>query len=156
MTFVAYFDRNHTTIEGLFTLQQIEGGKVVKLFERLPARSGQAGFTNTNWERSKSPIPFGEHALWLKPMNVGQWAGRTGIGEFFHIGTVSDPLVITDGRADHIRRAVGLHPENSLPGSSGCIVLLADTPGRRAEVTWLFKFLAELGKTTPCISLRVV
>lgn len=155
----AYFDRWEGSIEGLFTIQESYDGKVTKVFSQLPARSGQSAYTRTNWVRGKSPIPFSQQSkqnhwrLWTHSISQGQWAGERGIGEFFYISSGDDPLTMTDHRG-HYRRAIGLHPENKIPGSAGCIVLVADTEEQRTEITALFEYLNNL--SSPWIPLRVL
>ena len=154
----AYFDRYETTIEGLFSLAIIEDGKARKLFERLPARSGQRGHTQTNWTRGKSPIPFGHHKLLLKPVAPETWPNATGIGEFYPIFS-QEPnhrLIVNKADSSLERVDIGLHPENALPGSAGCVVLLVDTPERKATVAALFKFLRLLGAIRDTIPFTVL
>jgi hypothetical protein len=142
--FDAYFDRSTSGIEGAFTLQQVLNGKAIKLFERLPARSGQRGWTNKEWVRGKSAIPFGTFRLWTKPIKVGKKADYDGIGEFFNISSGDKRTVIQGFVSQQYREAIGLHRENDKPGSLGCIVLLDNTPALDDEVTRLFKFLRSL------------
>lgn len=160
MTIRAFYDRQPGTITGAFTLQS----GTVKLFDRLPARSGQRGHEGTSWIRGKSPIPFGEMRLWLSSLNRGQMAGERGIGEFFPISSGDNRRLIAwrelgEGPAPGgtgERWDVGLHPENALPGSLGCIVLLTDTPQREAQVRRLFTYLNDLSKTQPWMRLTVL
>jgi hypothetical protein len=154
--FRAFYDRQDHTIAGFFTLQVTQDGETTKLFDKLPARSGQNGFTSTDWVRSKSPIPKGGYFLWLRPLNKGQWAGERGIGEFFHISSSKDDPLIIHGPAGQQRVGVGLHPENKLPGSAGCIVLLADSEERRKVITELFALLVALGGEKDCLELTVL
>lgn len=123
----AFFDRNPKDINGFFTIQKTENGKTTKLIDRVPARSGQGGYTGSSWVRGKSPIPFTSevgsvpYRLWLNPLNVGTRAGARGIGQFYNISTEENPNVIEmNGKQ---RLAIGLHEENALPGSAGCIVI---------------------------------
>lgn len=140
----AYFDRSTSGIEGAFTLQRVVDGKVEKLFEKLPARSGQRGWTNKEWVRGKSAIPFGALRLWTKPIKVGKKADYDGIGEFFNISSGNNRDIIQGFAPQQVRESIGLHRENDKPGSAGCIVLLDNTPALDAQVTKLFKFLREL------------
>jgi hypothetical protein len=138
MIYRAFFDRQPGTIEGFFTIQD-EHGKPV--FKRLQARSGQNGHTNTDWVRGKSPIPYGNHYLWIGyPVGVGTRAGKTGIGEFYPISNMAGDRDLIQGPAPQIlRRSIGLHAENAYRGSAGCIVLV-DVEQAYAEVfPWLRK-----------------
>lgn len=155
----AYFNRHESTIEGVFTLQAADkNGKIQMLFHQLPARSGQKGYTHTSWERNKSPIPYGEHRLWLKSVNPGTFPTTPGgIGEFYPISNTSDRRVIANKLDPNERRLdIGLHPENAYAGSAGCIVLLIDTPKRKKEVERLFAYLRGLGQYQEFIELRVL
>lgn len=157
----AYFDRNPQNVEGFFTLVEIEGLEVKPLFQRLPARSGQAGYTKTDWVRGKSPIPYGKHLLWLSPLDTGKFADYNGIGEFYPISNRegSKRMIWTEKPSSSflgVRQDIGLHPENKYPGSAGCIVLLVDTPERKQRVTDLFNYLREQGKSQKKIALEVL
>lgn len=138
--YTAYYDRQPGTISGWFTLQNNEGKKI---FTRLSARSGSYAAVNFDWVRGKSPIPYGRHRLWLNPVNRGQWAGSKGIGEFFPVSNGDNPRLIAGPNGGE-RWDIGLHPENGIPGSAGCTVLLADTIPRKNEVRKLFDFLYDL------------
>ena len=125
MAHKAYFKRRQDTIEAVFTLHR-DGVPVTfkgQTFERMPARSGQFGSTNTSWQRGKSPIPLGRHYLWLKPRPLLMTPG----GDFFPISSSkSNDRLITN--KDGLERwDIGVHKENDKPGSAGCIVLLVDT-----------------------------
>lgn len=156
--FKIYYDRQAGSIEGFLTVQKSVGEEVTKLFSRLPARSGQRGWENTSWQRGKSPIPYGSHKLLLKPVNPGTWPGKTGIGEFFPIFTSDhDKRVIFDPKDGSKRRIdVGLHPENAIPGSAGCIVLLTDTPEKKSKVKELFSFLRDQSSVYTYLPLVVL
>lgn len=158
--YTAYFDRNPRKIEGYFTIQDTDGNKI---FDRLPAASGQRGYTNTDWVRGKSPIPFGKYRLWLQPIGEGTEPGRSGVGEFYNISTGDDKRLIfetlTDGRSVYpkrVRQDIGLHADNSFPGSAGCIVLSIDSHPRREEVQRLWSFLKEEGKYEKYMRLIVL
>lgn len=156
MTWTAYYDRRDKTIEGLFTLKSSNPADEADNLIRLPARSGQRGYEGTSWERGKSPIPVGKYWLWVgRGKDIGVQPGRTGIGEFYPISSGDDPrLIINVGRPMPkknrlFRQDIGLHPENALPGSAGCIVILKDWD-RLAERLRL------LGKTQERIPLVVL
>lgn len=148
----AFFDRKDDTIDGFFTI--IDTRKPdSKVFNRLPARSGQAGYTHSSWIRGKSPIPFskelGKTELMIhmqRPQNFEQWPLPAGVGEFWFISnSTKDPQTIQDPSNPKFERvAVGLHPENLYKGSAGCIVLLHDTESREKEVIRLHNFLLSL------------
>ena len=140
MPYRAFFDRDENSINGFFTLQD-EKGK--KLFERLPARSGQNGYTKTNWLRSRSPIPFSKwinkpYRLWLQSVSAGMDHKANGIGEFWPISNTDSMREIHGPYEGQGRMDIGIHWENDKPGSAGCIVLVSDTPARREQVKKLF------------------
>lgn len=156
MLYRAFFDRDSNSINGLFTLQD-ETGK--KIFERLPARSGQREYTKTDWIRSRSPIPFSKwitkpYRLWLQSVSVGMDSKINGIGEFFPISNTDGMREIQGPYAGQERMDIGFHWENDKPGSAGCIVLVNDTPARRNQVKKLFKFLHTIKE--PYIELVVL
>lgn len=155
----AWYDRVPNSIDGFFTLQDATGKK---LFDRLPARSGQRGWTNTSWERGKSPIPYsseikGQYHLWLRPVNNGVKLDDDGIGLFWPISsspTSRDRIYSKDFRKE--RHAVGLHGENRWNGSAGCIVLLWDTTPRKEQVLSLYKTLEQAAKYQEWLPLTVL
>lgn len=175
-----YFDRNPKSIEGLFTIRTVdETGKVVKEFAKLPARSGQVGYTDTSWIRGKSPIPFTQESkdlivlknpnqfpknlwLWLKNvLQVGEWAGMKGIGEFRYISSSkTDPNIIqSPENPSLVRHDIGLHPDQITPrlkGSAGCIVLACDTEEQKTRLLVAREYLNELAKTQKHIKLVVL
>lgn len=147
MRITAYYDRkDHTDNSGLFTVRHTSGGRVMKSFERLPARSGQWGFKDS-WTRAKSPIPYssevrGEYKIWLNGQSQWlEWAFGGGIGEFWRISTEGDRTSIVGKKAGQYRSAIGVHPENQFPGSAGCIVLVNDTPEQKGEIIRLRQYL---------------
>jgi len=139
----AFFKRSLSNVDGVFTIQDLDGNAI---FKRLPARSGQAGFTKGSWTRGKSPIPFGTHYIRIaKPNQEGQWAGDNGIGEFWPIYNVeSNTRLIKQADGKGERWDVGLHPENKHKGSAGCIVLINETQAQKKELVRLSKFLKSL------------
>ena len=153
-----FYDRRKGSIEGFLTVIDATGKK---LLDKLPARSGQNGYTETNWVPAKSPIPLWQpqvdYYLHLNPIQNGEVFPKkaSGIGLFFPISThPHNPHLIEQG---HNRRwHVGLHPENAYPGSAGCIVLLWDTPVRKEKVETLFRLLMELRKTQTTVRLTVL
>lgn len=122
----AFYKRDPKSIDGQFTIQKTTGNKTFKIFERIYSRSGQKGYTSTDWVRAKSPVPRRDLWLWTHSINVGAKPGKTGIGEFFFISSdPQNPLIIVDEKTAKNRSAVGLHAENALPGSAGCIVVVS-------------------------------
>jgi hypothetical protein len=121
--FKAYFDRSTKTIEGRFSILHSDGRYVI---EKARVRSGQKGWTHSSWTRGKSPIPFGVFNLYTKPTNVGQVAGAKGVGEFFPVDNQGDRRTIRhpDYGNRYARFDIGLHEENALQGSAGCIVVV--------------------------------
>lgn len=153
MGYTAYFDRNYGTVHGAFTLQRVENGLIYPVFKRLPAASGQARYTkgDKEWVTGKSPIPMGTH--WLSTKSVPLLLPPVGT-PFYPIGTEpgTDVILGKDGKK---RTAVGLHMENALPGSAGCIVLDVATKARKDEVDRLFKYL-DLLNVTGVTSIKIV
>jgi hypothetical protein len=139
-TTTAYYDRQANTIEGLFTVRTVEDGRIIKELRQLKARSGQRGSENTSWVRGKSPIPFGEHYLWIdKPLQAWQSAGQSGIGHFLNISSGLDNRRLILGPNGEMRDLIGLHPENKWIGSAGCIVLI-----ETAQMWDMFKYIDSL------------
>ena len=151
MIYRAFYDRKDGNIEGFFTIQD-ENGK--PFFQHLNARSGQKGFENTEWSRGKSPIPFGDHYLWIGyPVGIGTRAGKTGIGEFYPISNMAGDRNLIQGPSPQItRRSIGLHAENSYVGSAGCIVLV-DVEQAYTEV---FPFLRRIAGGQLYMDLKVL
>lgn len=153
--------RTKDSVEG--TLRVLDGeGKVITT---LPARSGKAGHTQSDWERSKSPIPRTEKTadlfLHLKPL-AGQagtvFASKAGdTGKFYPISSSeSDTETIKSADGKKVRTHVGLHTEDVNVGSEGCVVLLWDTPERKKQVEEFYTTLDTLAKTQSSIRLSVV
>lgn len=152
----AYFDRTVASTEGKFTLKDNFGNVY---FDKLPARSGQKGFTTNSWVRGKSPIPFGRHRLWLRKTKKGPIFPTTpgGVGMFWPISNLEDSRVIVDRQnPDLIRMDIGLHPDNDFPSSIGCIVLVHETKEQKKNVEALFNKLFELSETLEYIDLVVL
>ena len=149
MLWKAFFKRHANTIEGEFTLQK-DG---VKIFDRLLARSGQEGYTDTSWRTGKSPIPFGVHNLYLDPYQDRQRAGAKGIGEFFPIANTSTSEIraLSYKTTGLVRKAIGLHEENMWKGSAGCIVIVSPD-----DWLTLSAKLKEIGKSQKSITIEVL
>lgn len=147
--YTAFFDRNVNTILGRFSIRDKKGNYIV---EKLVARSGQVGHTGTSWTRGKSPIPFGRYNLNTMPNNKGQFAGVSGIGEFFPIDNMGDRLTIRDPENFRRKRLeIGLHEENGYAGSAGCIVIVYHSEWLRVR-----DFLRSLHPEHPVIPLEVL
>jgi hypothetical protein len=147
--YTAFFDRNEHTILGRFSIRKHTGEYVV---EKLIARSGQHGYTKSSWNRGKSPIPYGRFNLHTTPNNRGQEAGAFGIGEFYPIDTQGDRLTIRDPENYRRKRMeIGLHEENGLPGSAGCIVIVYHSD-------WLLvrEFLRSVADEHPTLPVEVL
>lgn len=133
-----YYDRQKGTIEGFFTLQMTDQvtGKVTKILDRLPARSGQNPLADTSWERGKSPIPFNRQVkggeLWVHLSPVKQegtiLAPPRGIGEAWPVSSsLSDKDTIWHTNGLQKRTLIRIHDENNFKGSAGCIVIVNDS-----------------------------
>jgi len=117
-----FYDRREGSIHGLLSVRDRDGHY---LLEKAITRSGQASATLSSWRQGLSPCPYGDFNLWLVPNNPGQSAGATGVGEFYPIDNTGDRRTIRAPQNQRlVRREIGLHEENSLPGSRGCIVLV--------------------------------
>ena len=118
MQLTAYFGRNWSSTDGIFTIQDTDGYKYIN---RIQVRSGARGWTDTSWVVGKSPIPYGRFNLWTNPNREGQKAGSTGIGECFPIDSQGDKYTIRNEARTLIRTEIMLHQENDIPGTQGCI-----------------------------------
>lgn len=158
--FTLYFDKQVHSIDGALTLQAYDPDtkKARTLFHRMAARSGQKGYEGTDWVRGKSPVPFGRHQIDLHSLKAGKWSDYDGIGEFFKIFTDSSNTrrIYDHKRNNYQRFDIGLHPENTKPGSAGCIVLLGRNPLERAQVEKLFAVLRGISDESPVIDLVVL
>lgn len=136
------FSRNVRSIEGKFRVFY-EGGKV----DVFLARSGQVGFLHTCWIRGKSPTPFGSYFIKVPSIKQGKWSNFDKIGEFFNVySSPKNKRVIRSlGNPTLIREDIGVHPENDIPGSIGCPVLLAGKDNKdekeKARIMELFKVM---------------
>lgn len=141
----ARYKRLHGTINGAFTL--FKNDKPFAPFIDMPGRSGQNGFADTDWHPAKSPIPIGEYYLWMECYQPGQYEPAPhGIGEFHPISSgLHDHAIIQNPlNPEQIRQSVGQHPENALPGSAGCQVLVHDSLERKHHLIDLFHLYATL------------
>lgn len=145
VTYKAWYDKD----KGLFTIQDDKG---VPVFKRLPVRSGQRGFLNKPWVRSKGAIPTNKQVaggkLYLHTTPIKDPKGdfnNNGIGLFFPISdSLDQTLMIRGVNAGELREAIGLHPENRWVGSLGCIVVVWWRSKKRIEK--LFDWLKSLAK----------
>lgn len=147
-----YFDRTKGTIYGVVSLIKAEGNKAVKVFSRLPARSGSFAGSNDDWIPGRSPIPFGHH--WMNTAPVPLWMEPKGT-PFFLIGSEKGTGVII-GPNGKTRTAIGLHLENNIPGSAGCIVLEWDTTEKKKQAFALFSYLKALKSAEPFVEVVVL
>lgn len=159
----AYFDRSNDSTEGVFTVQTTsfydDGQNSILVVGKLPARSGQRGYTHTSWVRGKSPVPYGDHLLWLKPQNLGLDVEKDprGMGAFYFISNTPDnKRLIKDPFSPYERFDIGLHEENDKPGSAGCIVLLNRTKEEKTNIYNLYKYFQDLSGSKEYIRLRVL
>lgn len=152
---------------GHFTVQDEDGIPISHngfTFKQLPARSGQAGYLNAPWTRSRGAIPYnhqvkgGKLYLHLQPVKDPRGDfNNNGIGLFFPISDSTEQTKTIKGFfSREVRFDIGLHPENRWNGSAGCIVLLWDNPQRESTVKALFDWLELQAKTKKYIELKVV
>jgi hypothetical protein len=145
----AFYDRSRKSVEGRFSIRRTNGDYIV---EKFRARSGQNGFSNTSWTRGRSPVPFGAFNLYTKPNNIGEVAGKTGIGEAFPIDNKGDRLTIANEKNPYIvRREIMLHEENAYKGSAGCIVIVD-----HADWVFIRDWLKGINAEYPVIPLEVL
>lgn len=166
----AYFDKDPKSIDGRFTLQIVERstGKVVEKIAKLPASSGQRSGIGQDWLRGKSGIPFCKQrengtyipfVLWLRrTKQFGQHPQSRGIGEFYPISSgLDNSRVIKDPNGTSQERwDIGLHGNNAIAGSAGCVVLELDHKVRYQNVLRLRAKLIELSKSFEYIDLIVL
>lgn len=157
--FTIWFKRFPNRVDGQLTINSTKGENI---FTRLHARSGQEGWTKTNWTSSKSPIPYskdvkGDLRLWLRPRQKDQWAGATGIGEFWPISSQDgDDIFIWSLDGKQSRKVIGGHPENKFKGSAGCVVLVCDTPATKKIAEEVSKFLEDLMLEYDYVPMKVI
>lgn len=119
--FKIYFDRSKTSIDGVLTLQDHLGNKII---DRIHVRSGAEGYQNKEWVREHSPIPYGVYWLTLASNNKGKKAGDAGIGEAYPISSNGDGMNIWGDKPNEHRSEIMLHEENKKRGSAGCVVVV--------------------------------
>lgn len=157
--YTIWFKRNPARVDGQLTINGNDGKMI---FTRLHARSGQEGWTKTSWTSSKSPIPYskeikGDLRLWLHPRQKDQWAGATGIGEFWPISSQdSDDVFIWSLDGKKFRKVIGGHPDNKWKGSAGCVVLAVETPELKKIAEDVSKFLESLMAEYDYIPMKVI
>lgn len=147
------FHRDKENILGMLTLANVWDDGESVIYGNLPARSGQCGYTHTDWIPAKSPIPSGE--FWMATQFVPLLSEPKGT-PFFHIGSQKGTNTIYDAKSAHHRTDVGLHLENNKPGSEGCVVLLWDTIQRKEKAFALFSYLTKLKNSEPYIRFTVL
>ena len=148
-----FFKRYVDRIDGLLTFQDKNAKPV---FQRVPSRSGQSGYTDTSWVRGMSPIPLGKHYLFLNPLNKGLRADDNGIGLFFPIGSRKNSTTIWSINRFAKRTAIGLHEENTKPGSAGCVVVLTNQEELEQEWLEMCDFLQKLSKDSRFLEFHVI
>lgn len=133
MSYRAFFKRQRHSIDGWFTIKEIRKTGEVVLFERLPARSGQVGHTETSWTRGKSPTPIGEHLLSTRstPLKI-----RPDTPFYVISSKPGGSVILNPENLDEFRTACGLHWDTPPPGSAGCVAI-ADLAQMRAVATFL-------------------
>lgn len=155
MSYTLYFDRSYGTINGAVTLQKVENGKIIPIFKRLPAASGQSGYTGRgdDWLRGKGPIPMGRHWLSTKKEPLQQ----SPVGSpFYVIGSEKGSrLIINPANPTLFRDSCGLHFDNLWRGSLGCIAMSVDNTAMKERAQLLFDHLDFLN-TTGIDYIRVV
>lgn len=160
MPHTLWIDRHPNGIDCKVTLQEVTAdNKVIKHFDKLPARSGQYGYTDWtkddikgNWTQGKSPTPIGVH--WMSTKREPLYISPVGT-PFYIFSTYqgSRKILGPDGR---IRENAGLHLENNIPGTVGCTALLHDTMERKDRAWALFSYLDKLHKFEPFIKVVVL
>jgi hypothetical protein len=168
--YTAFFKRELGKVDGVFTLQWHDPTKPhiepVKIFNRLPARSGSPRDPDNAWKVGVGAIPKGEYYLWLRdPVDPGPDFPTTpgGIGKAYRISnslTDHDTIYGPNGKK---RTLVRLHPENCYKGSAGCTATvwnkdgtLEPIPRLKSENVRLFSFLDMLSKDLEYIKYVVL
>lgn len=156
---------------GQLTVQDHAGVPIVfqhkgksHVFKQLPVRSGQAGYLNAPWTRSRGAIPYnhqvksGKLYIHLRPVEDRRGDfNNDGIGLFFPISDSTEQTKTIKGDdAREVRFDIGLHPENRWVGSAGCIVLVWDTKAKKEVAEALLEWLQLQRKAVKCIELKVV
>ena len=100
----------------------------------------------SEWITGKSGIPCGKHWLWNKIVRQeGQYNPKGGeIGEFRPISSDKRQNIqiwAVNGKFG-CRGSIGLHPENKILGSAGCVVVVKE-----------FEKLSKMLKQTPLIHI---
>jgi hypothetical protein len=83
----------------------------------------------SEWVTAKSGIPIGKFWLWNKKAHVQQYndldATGNEIGRFYPISSMpAYPDTIWNHNHTKKREYIGLHDENSIKGSAGCVVVI--------------------------------
>jgi len=156
MTHKIYYDRTRGQMDGVLTLQSVENGKAVKIFERLPVRSGQPGYLNggeDDWVRGNGATPYGRHWLNCNPTKMVLMPKNT---PFYSISSQKGTKTIFSPGLSKKRFDIGLHLENQFKGSAGCCVLIVDTPEQRKQADELLAFIVRLRQNEPFIEFEVL
>lgn len=147
--YTLYIDRKLGDINGVMTLQRVINGQAIKIFEKLPFASGQYPYTDggaEDWVTGKGPIPMnkpGEN-YWLstkrEPLQMEP------VGTPFYVISSKQGERVIYGPGGKKRENVGVHLENSKPGSAACTALLHDNEGRKRKAWAFFAELDRLNK----------
>jgi hypothetical protein len=144
MIYEIYCDRDIGKLYGRLTLQKVVGKKATKIFERLPISSGQYGYLgggNQDWVIGKGAIPMGTHWISTKRERL---VSAEPYGTPFYVISTEKGKRWLKGPNGIWRLDCGLHLNNRIPGSAGCIVLECDTSSRMAKALAFFDFLDSL------------
>lgn len=156
MVHTLYVDRRPGSIYGVMTLQYVKGGQAVEVFKRMPFASGQAGFVQggpvDDWINSRGGTPYGSHYMSTRkePLQM------TPVGTPFYVMGTERGSRIIRGPQGQTRTNIGVHLENNIPGSAGCIAILHDTPERECLAWAFFTYLDRLNRYEPYIRVVVL
>jgi len=102
----------------------------------------------SEWTTGESGIPCGKHWLWNAHKYIlqkGQYNPKGGeVGEFRPISSDREQhnYIYCADNKKLFRSIIGLHPENGIKGSAGCVVVVEE-----------FKKLSKMLKQTPLIHI---
>ena len=147
--YTIFVDRDKASVDGFMSVLDLKGNKI---FDRLPIRSGQAGYTKTSWESGKSPIPYSSElpkplrvSLQSRPFQEGEIPTAGKIGEFWPVYNVEGNTTLIQGSGKSQKRlSIGIHPENAYKGSAGCVVILHRSFEERRKMIALSKWAKNL------------
>lgn len=151
-----YVKRRRGTIDAVLTVQRVEDdGTLIKVFDKLPVRSGQYPFVHgggEDWVQGKGPTPVGtwllstqREALQFQPVGTPFYCLSSNPGER-----------IMHGPNGAVREDAGLHLDNRFPGTIGCTAFVVDTTAQETEAYKVFTYLDELHAAgIPCVRYKV-